>query len=524
MNAFDARLLPGTEEDIRNPVFSPDGLSVAYVARSGSSGSQLKRLALSGGAPVVVCPASNPFGISWETDGTILFGQAAGIMRVSANGGTPDLVVPASDGEVLADPQLLPDGDTVLLSVGGGVFGGAGWDAAQVAVQSMTSGERQVLVEGGSAARYVPTGHLVYVLGDGLFALPFDAESLSVSGGPVSMIEGIVRARGAASGNYSVSDNGTLFHLAGSAGVGDSPLVWVDRDGGFEVIDTIPPNAYLSPRLSSDGARVLVVADGDAWVYDLASGRESRLTTDGETAVYAGWTPSGDAVTYTSGRGAVGTLNVWTQPADGSGSAQQLTALDGSVHFDSWAPDGRTFSAHHHGTGPSNQLMVSVDSAAESSEAWLEREFNDSNAVFSPDGRYVAHISGQSGENEIYIRPFPGPGGQTPVSVGGGTEPAWAANGELFYRRPGDYAMMVVQVSADPVLTVSPPVELFARGAAVGGGGGRARWTVTADGQRFLGMADVLASRGDETQVGSGPRVNIVLDWVQELSERVPVP
>ena len=196
--------------------------------------------------------------------------------------------------------------------------------------------------------------------------MAFDVESLTVLGGPVSVAEGLIRARRGPSANYAVSDDGTLFYLTGNRGAG-GPLVWVDRAGSVEVVEMAPVKAYSSPRLSPDGGRVLVVADGDAWTYDLASGRETRVTTDGATLNYAGWTPSGDQVTFTSSRGS-SDADVWIQPADGSGTAVQLTALAGRVHFDSWAPDGRTFSAHHHAAGartePANQLVVPFDGAA----------------------------------------------------------------------------------------------------------------------------------------------------------------
>ena len=285
------------------------------------------------------------------------------------------------------------------------------------------------------------------------------------------------------------------------------------------MLEIIPPNEYSWPRLSPDGDRVLVLADGDARIYDLASGRESRLTTDGATG-YVGWTPSGAEVTYSSIRGPEG-AQVWIQPADGSGAARQLTALDGPVHFDAWAPDARTFSAHHHVGGTTNQLMVAFDGENAEPETWLEHEHSDNTAVFSPDGRYVAHVCSQTGQNEIYIRPFPGPGGQTTVSVGGGMEPAWAPTGELFYRRPSDYMMMMVEVSTVLVLTVGPPVELFA-GSGVSTGPTAARYSVSADGQRFLMSASLVAS--GEAGAGSrrGPKVVVVQNWVEELKERVP--
>ena len=530
MDAFEARVLSGTEDNLGLPFFSPDGASVGYF-----KGGEVKRIAVSGGAPVSIGPSAGPFGASWAPDNTILFDQDEGIMRVPANGGTPELIIPAADGEVFDAPQLLPDGDTVLFSVSTssqpsrarrssisratGSVGAAGWDTGQIVAQSLTSGERRVLLEGGSDARYVPTGHLVYALDDGLFAVAFDVDTLTVVSGPVSMVEGVARARTAASANFDVSDDGTLFYLAGDAG--DSRLVWVDRTGRVEPIETIPPNQYASPRLSPDGERLLIVAEDDLRVYDLASGREIRLTTDGATGTYAVWSLNGTEVAYTSSRGATG-QDIWTQPADGSGTARQLTALEGRVHVDDWAPDGRTVTAHHHGSESIDQLVVSLDGDMEP-DRWLEREFRDSNAVFSPDGRYVAYVSEQTGQLEIHIQPFPGQGAEVTVSVGGGDEPAWAANGELFYRRPSDSTMIAIEVLTDPELAIGPPTELFVRGATVGGGP-RARYAVTVDGQRFLIGTAQLPSTGAATSGAARTRVNVVLNWTEELKERVPVP
>ena len=434
---------------------------------------ELKRLALSGGAPVVIADEIDPpSGMSWGTDGAILFGQRQGIMRVPATGGRPELVIPAAQGELFDSPRLLPDGDSVLMSVGAGASGEASaWNDANIVIHSLTTGERTILIEGGSDAKYVPTGHLVYALDEGLFAVAFDVDTLTVEGGPVSLVQGVYRATNTSSANYAVTRDGTLFYLDGTS-VSNEPLVWVDRSGTSEELETIPLGAYATPRLAPNGERVLVVAEGDMRIYDLASGRESRLTTDGSVGVYAGWSPSGAEVAYTAHRGSDGGVNVWTQPADGSGTARQLTALDGEVHFDSWAPDGRTVSAHHHsdGGGPSSQLMIALDGADTEPDVWLDRPYTDSNAVFSPDGDYVAYTSSLTGEPGIYIRPFPGPGGETPVSVGAGREPAWTPNGEVFYRRTADYTMMVVEVSTDPVLRVGAQTELFSGGGPVGGG------------------------------------------------------
>ena len=216
MDQLEAQLLPGTEDDLRAPFFSPDGESLAYY-----QGNQLKRLFLSGGAAVVLCVAEVPWGASWASDGSILFAQSDGIMRVSENGGTPSLVIPAGDQEQVFGPQLLPDGDSVLFSVTNRTVGTENrWDEAQIVVQSLTSGERQVILQGGSDARYLQSGHLVYALRDELFAVAFDADRLAVSGSPVAVVQGIVRALVTASANYSVSRRGALIYLPSGRKIG----------------------------------------------------------------------------------------------------------------------------------------------------------------------------------------------------------------------------------------------------------------------------------------------------------------
>ena len=292
-------------------------------------------------------------------------------MRVAATGGTPDLVIQAAEGELLSGGQLLPDGDTVLFTAGSAGTADS-WGDPQIVVESLTSGDRTVLLPGRDA-RYVSTGHLVYALDDELFAVAFDADRLTVEGGSVPLVDGLAEVVGSESANFAISHDGTLFHLSGNGAVGQP--VWVDRTGAIDVIDTVPPNAYTSPRLSPNGERVLVVADGDAWTYDLASGRESRVTNDGSVAAdYADWTPSGTEIVYSSSRGSGGD-NIWIQPTDGSGPARQLTALDGLVHFDAWAPDGLTFAAHHHPVGAYNAtslLMIQLDRADAEPDRWLE--------------------------------------------------------------------------------------------------------------------------------------------------------
>src|SRR5207237_1358533 len=175
---------------VLNPVFSPDGRSIAFWSSADQS---LKKIAVTGGAAVTLCPAEGPLGMNWTADG-ILFGQGPkGIMRISANGGKPETIVSVKGDETAHGPQLLPDGQTVLFTLGAGAGAGGAerWDKARIVVQSLKSGARKTLIDGGTDARYLPTGHIVYALGGVVFAIPFDARRLQVSGGPVPVVEGV---------------------------------------------------------------------------------------------------------------------------------------------------------------------------------------------------------------------------------------------------------------------------------------------------------------------------------------------
>ena len=524
LNELEGRPLEATaSRGAFSPFISPDNEWVGFGEVRGRT---LQRVSMLGGPSISICDLPGPGflrGASWGTDDTIVFGTSDpdGLWRVSVAGGEPQALTttdPTEPTERHMWPQILPGGRAVLFTI----QTTDDLADAQVAVLDLEKGTQRVVVPGGYAPQYVSSGHLVYVSGGTLLAVGFDSERLTVTTNPMPLMENVaVKSSGAAS--FNVSGAGALVYVTTTDVLQPSPLVWVDREGRTEVIDSLPPRFYQTPRLSPDGNRVLVVADGDAWILDLTSGRESRVTADGETERYAAWSPSGD-VTYTSSRGPDGGMNVWMQPADGSAEARQLTALDGLVHFDSWAPDGQTFAAHHHTAAgqPPNQLMVPLEGEP---SFWLQREFRDGNAVFSPDGRYVAHTSTQTGQYEIYVRPFPGPGGQTTVSVGGGEQPTWAPTGELFYRRRSDYAMMVVEVVTDPTLAVGPPRELFRgnRGAMSIGTAAPAQYAVTDDGQRFL-MNAALMSEEQGSDVGSAAQITLVHNWVEELRQIVPIP
>jgi len=260
MSELDAKPVQGLDgvQNAISPVFSPDGRSVAFYAAADST---LKKIAATGGTAVTLCPADNPYGISWGSDDAIVFGQGRkGVMRVSANGSAPEVLVQAKDGEVMHGPQVLPGGRAVLFTLATSGAGPDQWDKANIVVQSLTTGERRTVVQGGSDARYVPTGHLVYAISGTVFAVPFDVRRLAVKGGAVPLVEGVRRASNSppatGAANFSISSTGSLIYIPGPVSASSDQLHIVLTDGAAVARLKLPPGAYSAPRVSPDGRSI----------------------------------------------------------------------------------------------------------------------------------------------------------------------------------------------------------------------------------------------------------------------------
>jgi len=529
MDDLEARLIPGTEADLGSPFFSPDGASVGYFDPATQ---QLKRIPVSGGAPLLICGATIPYGASWEIDDTILFGQPEGIRRVSATGGAPDLVIPARPGERIDGPHLLPDGESVLFSAT--TDGGAtGWDRAQIVVQSLRTGERTVVLDGGSDARYVPTGHLVYARQNDLFAVAFDADRLTLQGRPARVVEGVTRSTNAtaATAHYGFSDDGTLVYVAG---LGPGPplrtVVWIGRDGREEALP-IASSMYFYPRMSPDGTRVALddrnedFDHGEIWIWDFAKQTRDLLTREAGGGNYPVWTPGGDRVAY--GNDAGGEIE-W-RAANGTDAPQVLVRSpdqhEGSLrnpYFFASSPSGLelVFRNWYEDPQTGNDIFrVAMKDGAEPVSI-LSEAFDETNAELSPNGRWMAYQSDESGQDEIYVRPYPNVNdNRVQVSTAGGTKPLWSRDGsELFYLEP-PALLMSVAVEADGIdfslgrRLPLPDVRMWNEG------GGR-NYDVSLDGQTFLVITPVPPMTG--AGVGSAPsRLIVVQNWFEDLKAKV---
>ncbi len=504
LDELEARLIPETEEDLSSPFFSPDSQSVAYWAAT----RQLKRLALGGGAPVVIASdIANVQGASWAHDDTILFGQGDGIYRVSAAGGTPERVIPKDqDGTDIYGPQLLPDGDAVLFAL----TQEGNWDAGQIFVQSLATGERKLLVDGGSDARYVSTGHLVYAFEDGLFAIALDPEGLTVSGGPVSLVQGVARASAGQTGvaHYGVSENGTLVAMRG-LGQGNREPVWVDHRGGEERTHA-GPRFYRQIALSPQGDRVAMTIrennEGDLWVYDLGRGVLTRLTFDSTDEWHPTWTPDGSRIAYmTSGSIA------WTA-ADGTGQPEILHAGDGSFFPDSFTPDGRQLIFETSGSAGWDLHVLNLDEEQDT-RSLVVFEGNQEFARISPDGRWIAYQSNETGRSEIFVRPFPEvERGKWQISRDGGQNVRWSPDSRTIYFRAQGW-LYSVAVETEPLFEPGAPTEFLSTDYIPA----QFTYDVHPDGERFL-----ILKEGRGLAEDGRPEFLVVQNWFEEIQRLAP--
>ena len=450
LDQLQATALAGTEAGA-SPFVSPDGAWVGFA-----EGSALKKVSLLGGPPLTICEVSSGVvvGARWEEDGTIFFGifGDGGLYRVPGGGGEAELVAePDREGGELSlnYPQLLPGGRMMLLTASRAMD----FDQSQVGLLNLETGERRVLILGGGRAVYVPTGHLVYAVQDGLRRVAFDSTTFEVLSDPVPLFEGVVTKNESLEASFDVSVDGSLVYVAGTAGAGGrSTLVWVDREGREEPVGA-PPRNYQYPAISPDGGRVAVsdtAGQQDVWIWDFRRQTDSRLTRDPASDRYSIWTRDGRAVIFSSQA-----QDLYRKAADGTGEAERLTEQQQLLVPSSLSPDGSVLVYRTGGTSGNDLGLTELD--GHELRPLLADDFDELNGEVSPDGRFLAYQSNESGRHEIYVRPFPEVDARRwPISTAGGTEPLWSRDGsELFYRA-GD-SLMAVAVRAEPTFAPREP-------------------------------------------------------------------
>ena len=500
LDSQSAQALPGTENG-SSPFWSPDSRSIAF-----SADGKLKKITLSSGA-VETLAEVRPTAGTWSREGVVLFiADDNTLVRVPESGGTvtPVTRLDASRSENCdCWPYFLPDGKHFLY------YGEstAKPENNAIFVGSLDSKDRKLLVKANSNPIYVPPGYLLYNRQGTLMAQPFDADRLQLMGDAVPIAEGIAFNPFGSYAPFSASYNGVLVYRGGGGAV-PLTLAWVSRDGAAQPLAATPHN-YTFPRISPDGKRVAVGIEegggGQVWIYDTTRDAMSRLTFDGTANVDPIWTRDGKRIVF-KGKG----NRLFWQPADGGGAVEQLTSDQRSNNDlpGNWSPDGQGLLIME--TLPVRDLFV-FSLKDRKAQPFDTGEVGASSPSFSPDGRWIAYTSNESGRTEVYVRPYPGPGGKWQISTDGGTEPAWNPKGrELFYR--SGQKMMTVDYTEQPEFSAGKPKMLF-EGPYVPSPRSLSDYDVTSDGQRFLMLKNAEQKPGE---------ISVVLNWTEELNQKTP--
>jgi Tol biopolymer transport system component len=512
IDRLEARALSGTE-GARAPFFSPDGEWVAFGVYPEA---KLKKVSLLGGPAVTICDIPDLRNASWGADGTIVF--ASGLMggalfRVPAAGGKPELLASpdTKHGEVSYRwPEILPGERAVVFTIFMALYS---VEQAQIAVLSLDTGERKVVVQGGSNPHYASTGHLIYGQVGTLMVVPFDLGSLRITGTPAPVEEGVYTKTGGAA-DFAVSRNGSLIYIPGGAQGFEANLVWVDRKG--QVVGSIAAKPLQFPRylrLSPDGRRLALTigtADqGGLWVYDLQGRPPKPLTLEAHNE-HPVWTPDGTRVAFLSTRTG---LNLFWMPSDGSTMNPEplLAGPNPKVPF-AWTPDGRELIYGEWRPGTRGDILALPLDGERKPREIVATEYDEWFAALSPGGRWLAYVSDVTGRDEIWVRAYPGSAAPVRVSLNGGDEPVWSRDGhELFYLQGNK--MMAVSVQTGQEFRFDSPSELFDEPFRHTE---QASYDVAPDG-RFL---MVQPSTGSTLQMGTS--IVVVQNWFEELKQKVP--
>jgi hypothetical protein len=492
-----------------SPFFSLDGEWVGF------RGWEALKTVPAAGGPIATVADRYPVAVGAWYGKDIFFAGMTGLFRTSAQGGTPVPLTATAAGEQIVSVEVLPNRGAVLFTViptRGNVYGmAANLPSARIEALDLATGERHVVVRGGGRPRYTSTGHLLYVNGGTLYAVPFDLGQLRTRGAavPVIVTEGLL--------DYSVSAEGTLIYQAAGKDT-HRELVWVDRRGHVTPLGA-PPMDYAYPRISPDGKRIAIdvidVADRDIWMWDIGRRTLERFTKDPTGNPIVTWSPDGSRLIFGSERS--GVANAYRQASDGSGEPEHLLESEALQMPISYTPDGKLLVSIGVPGQQRDIYLMTLDGQRES-EPLIHGAANELWAEVSPDGRWLVYDSDESGQFEVYVRPFPNPyqGSRWQVSAAGGRQPVWSHDGrELFYR---DFsgALMAVPIAGGPGFSPGRPVRLFEGTGYIGSGaqGSGRTYDVSPDGSRFLMIR--TANRVATPLV-------VVLNWFEELKRLAPI-
>jgi serine/threonine-protein kinase len=506
---------PLTDARGARPFFSPDGAWIGFVGAD-----EVLSKVPSGGGPVVrLARAPHSFGhCTWVDHDAILCTQPASprpgqLLRVAASGGPAQPVPTPAAGarERVLWPSALPGGRAVLLTIPNPAGGPV--DDATIVVQQLATGERRALLRQATQAVYAPSGHVVFARADALLALPFEPSVQAVRGTPVPVVEHVSRDT-VQGGRYALAGDGTLVYVRETGG--ERPLLWVDRDGKAEPIPT-PAHTFLDPRVSPDGSRIAVQAadgDNDVWICDVTRGSLTRLTFDPGEDETPAWSPEGSFIAWVTQRPGR-PRQIVRRRADGSGDEQVVWSTDRHAHLHDWSRDGASLLVTQEAESSARDVWL-VPAAGGEGRPLLKTPFEECSPRFSPDGRWLAYSSDESGRFEVYVVRMPGLDQRVQVSVGGGDRPVWSASGrEIVYRTADGWVTSVRFSARADGPNVGRPVPLFpdSFGAATGRTS-HVDYDVHPGGVRFVMVGGQAG--------GMSIDLGVVLGWFGELRRLAP--
>jgi len=492
------------------PFFSPDGQWVAFFAQG-----KLKKISVEGGSAIALCDANNPRGGSWGEDGNIIAEliNTSGLSRIPSAGGAPTPVTELQSGEATHRwPQILPGGKAVLFTAHTAT---EGFDTANIEVMSLPDHHRKTLQRGGTFGRYLPSGHLIYVNRGTLFAVPFDLDELEVRGTPAPVLDQVGYNAGNGSAQLDFSQTGTLIYRSGGAGGGLVTVQWLDAAGKTQPL-LGKPDLYTHPSLSPDGKR-LAISTTDIWVYEGQRDTMTRLTFGPGASTNPIWSPDGRYILFQAEGGMF-----WTR-SDGSGKPQPLTQNKNTQYPWSLTADGKRLAFMEQSPETAYDLwIVPLESdagglRAGKPEPYLRTPFNEVEGSFSPDGRWLAYSSSESGSFQVYVRPFPNKGGKWQISNSGGLETVWSRNGrELFFRtEDGQIMVASYMVKGDSFVADKPRVWSEKR---LAGFGNYAVYDLAPDGKRIA----ALMPTGTPEELKAQNHVIFLENFFDEVRRKLP--
>ncbi len=509
----EVRPLAGTE-GAAEPVFSPNGRWIAFMADF-----TVRKVSLDGPVTTLV-KVGDARGLSWASDDTLLYapGSTSGLSKISADGGEPQPVSKLDETKNERThrwPQVLPQGKAVLFTVGT-VDSPDSYEHANIEAVILATGERRLVMQGASMARYVTSGHLVFARGGALFAVSFNADTLTTLGTPQPIVQGVSGDETTGAAHFSIAADGTLAYIPGGPAANQRRLFWGDRIGNFTPVN-LPPAQYNDVRISPDGSRLAVLTgssgSGDVWVYDFERATSTRLTFNAANASPV-WSLDSRSIFYTEYNPTSNKSILMRKSADGSREAETVTSFDNTAYLKAIKPDGNSALFDYQINTERGDIVELALQPNSQMSRLLNTPFNEYASALSSDGRWLAYQSNESGRPEIYVRDLSGSGGRWQISTDGGEEPHWSSDRrELYYRNSSFF--MSVSIETIPAFHAGTPKQLF-KGVYDLRSNSGVTYDVDPKNVRFL-----MIRPAEDT--GAPTTVRVVLNWFEELRRVVPV-